>query len=141
MVPEVVQMMAPELGSGAVAQPASMAASYNFSLADVARFESAYYGTGGMAVAPQEAAAAGPPSSLLDSPAMRAFLGPLDRVNTDAMNLAQETQAMAADGDISPGQMLMMSVRCHEFMFHCEVTSNVANRTSDGFQQLFRQQA
>jgi hypothetical protein len=36
--------------------------------------------------------------------------------------------------------MIMLSVRCQEFMFHCQLTSNVANRTSDGLQQLFRQQ-
>jgi len=48
---------------------------------------------------------------------------------------------MAGDGELTPGQMVMLTVRCHEFLFHCEMTSNVANRTSDGFQQLFRQQA
>jgi len=26
-------------------------------------------------------------------------------------------------------------------MFHCQLTSNIANRTADGLQQLFRQQA
>ena len=34
-----------------------------------------------------------------------------------------------------------MTVKAHEFMFHCQLTANVANRTSDGLQQLFRQQA
>ncbi len=37
--------------------------------------------------------------------------------------------------------MLNLTVKCHEFMFHAELTSNVANRTSDGVQQLFRQQS
>jgi hypothetical protein len=36
--------------------------------------------------------------------------------------------------------MVMLSMRCQEFMFHCQLTSNIANRTSDGLQQLFRQQ-
>jgi len=42
---------------------------------------------------------------------------------------------------MTPGEMVMLSVKCHEFMFHCQLTSNAANRTSDGLQQLFRQQA
>ena len=42
---------------------------------------------------------------------------------------------------MSPGEMVMLTVRCQEFMFHCQLTSNIANRTSDGLQQLFRQQS
>jgi hypothetical protein len=42
---------------------------------------------------------------------------------------------------MTPGDMMMLTVRCQEFMFHCQLTSNIANRTSDGLQQLFRQQA
>jgi hypothetical protein len=37
--------------------------------------------------------------------------------------------------------MVMLTVRCQEFLFHSQLTANVANRTSDGLQQLFRQQA
>ena len=39
-----------------------------------------------------------------------------------------------------PGDMLMMTMKAQEFLFHCELTSNVANRSSDGVQQLFREQ-
>ena len=42
---------------------------------------------------------------------------------------------------MTPGEVVMLTVRCQEFMFHCQLTSNIANRTSDGLQQLFRQQA
>jgi hypothetical protein len=41
---------------------------------------------------------------------------------------------------MKPGDMLMMTMRAHEFLFHCELTSNVANRSSEGVQQLFREQ-
>ena len=141
MVPEI----AAEIGGSPLAnvspQAAGMPASYNFSLADVARFEQAYNGTSGM----QGAEATGPatlkPSSLLDSPAMKAVMDPLNRVNQDAVKLAEDMTQMAGAGELSPGQMIMLTVRCHEFLFHCEMTSNVANRTSDGFQQLFRQQS
>ena len=125
-----------------IARSPNVAAGYNVSLADIARFEAAYQG-GAADVRSTNAPslASSPPGSILDSPAMRTFLGPLERINLDATKLADETRALAADGELSPGQMIMLTVRCHEFLFHCQMTSNVANRTSDGFQQLFRQQA
>ena len=48
---------------------------------------------------------------------------------------------MQAGTDLTPGEMVMLTVKCHEFMFHSQLTANVANRASDGLQQLFRQQA
>jgi hypothetical protein len=44
-------------------------------------------------------------------------------------------------GQMKPSDILMMTLRAQEFLFHCELTSNVANRTSDGVQQLFREQS
>ena len=141
MVPEI----AAEIGGSPLAsmspQAAAMPASYNFSLADVARFEQAYNGTNGMQSAEATGPAALKPSSFLDSPAMKAVMDPLNRVNQDAVKLAEDMTQMAGAGELSPGQMIMLTVRCHEFLFHREMTSNVANRTSDGFQQLFRQQS
>jgi hypothetical protein len=34
-----------------------------------------------------------------------------------------------------------MMVTTQKFMFECQLTSSVANRTSDGIQELFRQQS
>jgi len=141
MVPEIAAEMAGSpLAATSSSQSVAYTANYNFSLVDVARFEQAYNGSNG----PQALDATGPtalkPSSLLDSPAVRAVMDPLARVNQDAMKLAEQTGLMAGDGELTPGQMIMLTVRCQEFLFHCEMTSNVANRTSDGFQQLFRQQ-
>jgi hypothetical protein len=42
---------------------------------------------------------------------------------------------------MSPSMMVNLSVRAQEFMFHCQLTSNIANRASDGVAQLFRQQS
>lgn len=140
MVPEIVaDMSGSQLYAAGAAQPVGLAANYNFSLVDVARFENAYYGT--VNAQSVEAPNALKPSSFLDSPALRAVVDPLNRINSDALKLAEETGLMAGDGELTPGQMVMLTVRCHEFLFHCEMTSNVANRTSDGFQQLFRQQS
>ncbi len=40
-----------------------------------------------------------------------------------------------------PSAMLEVTMACQQFMFKAQLTSNVANRTSDGIQQLFRQQS
>jgi hypothetical protein len=42
---------------------------------------------------------------------------------------------------MTPADMLAMTTQAYEFLFHCELTSNVANRTSEGVQQLFQQQS
>jgi hypothetical protein len=49
--------------------------------------------------------------------------------------------AQAKGHEMTPGDMMNLTMRCQEFMFHCQLTSNIANRTSDGLQQLFRQQS
>jgi hypothetical protein len=76
------------------------------------------------------------------SEGFRAVLSTLNALNgrVDQLGTTSKT-ATASGGDMSSGDMLMLTVRCHEFLFHCELTSNVANRTSDGVQQLFRQQS
>jgi len=145
----VVQIAAPDLVASSAAKTGANAANYNFSLADIARFENAYNaglsGSGpqrpGSVGAAQSTTAVQPSGSILDSPAMRAFVQPLDRINQAAKTLVEETQAMTADGDLTPSQTLLLTVRAHEFMFQCELTANVANRTSEGIQQLFRQQS
>lgn len=74
-------------------------------------------------------------------PAMQGMLSSLESVNGEANQLAQAANAAKSKGaSLTPGEMVMLSVRCQEFMFHCQLTSNIANRTSDGLQQLFRQQ-
>ncbi|MDO5626669.1 MAG: hypothetical protein Q4G71_18515, partial [Pseudomonadota bacterium] len=76
------------------------------------------------------------------SESMQALFKPLERINAEAVSLEQHAQkALAAGSDMSPGEMVMLTVRAHEFLFHSQLTANVANRTSDGLQQLFRQQA
>jgi hypothetical protein len=123
-----------------------VSAGHGFSLNDIARFEAAYQSAGAgadpvastrvpQAVAPTASA------SILESPGLRAVMGQLDYMNQFAARIGQDARAISAAGEMSPGDMLMLTVRCHELLFHCELTSNVANRTSDGIQQLFRQQS
>lgn len=73
---------------------------------------------------------------------MKTMMGALEQVNGQASDLsAMAQQAENSGAGMTPGEMVMMTVRCHEFMFNCQLTSNMANRTSDGLQQLFRQQS
>jgi len=70
-----------------------------------------------------------------------ALFEPLERINHEADELAQYAQdALSSDGELTPSEIMMLTVRSQEFMFHAQLTANVANRTADGMQQLFRQQ-
>ncbi len=74
--------------------------------------------------------------------AARALWRPFDHINGEAAALGSDARAAAAAGrEMTPGELMSLTVRCQEFMFHCQLTSNIANRTSDGLQQLFRQQS
>ena len=130
-VPVTIDMVAPALAQPAAKQPAS--------LIDVAQFQQSY------AEAQQAQQAAGPDqvgaAAGTESEGFRALLGTLDSLNGRVDQLGDLSKVATSKADLTPGDMLMLSVRCHEFLFHCELTSNVANRTSDGVQQLFRQQS
>jgi hypothetical protein len=119
--------------SGALQAAGSGAASAGaprFTQADIARFESAL-----------SRADAGP-ATAGSSQGVQALMKPFDHLDAQASSLsAKAAQFVAAGHAMTPGEMIMMTVRCQEFMFHCQLTSNAANRTSDGLQQLFRQQA
>ena len=76
------------------------------------------------------------------APAVKGVLDRLAAVDGRAQRLAEDAKAAELSGsEFTPGEMVMLSVRAHEFMFHAQLTSNMANRTSDGLQQLFRQQS
>jgi hypothetical protein len=69
-----------------------------------------------------------------------ALLNPLLRLNTDSTLLASQSDQATQNG-MRPSDLMMLTMRSHEFLFHCELVANVANRSSDGMQQLFRQQS
>jgi hypothetical protein len=112
------------------------APSYGFSLGNVSGFEAAMTRAGQGAAGP---AATGAPA--ISSPAMQSLMKPFAHLSSEAAQLSAKAQTISQSGAaMTPGDMIMLTVRCQEFMFHCQLTSNVANRTSDGLQQLFRQQ-
>ena len=72
---------------------------------------------------------------------VRDMLTTLDNVNGEAKSVTEYARsAEASNGELTPGEIVELTMRCQEFMFHCQLTSNIANRSSDGIQQLFRQQ-
>jgi hypothetical protein len=83
----------------------------------------------------------GADASSQGSSAAAALLNPLLSLNSDSTSLALQADRAAAQSELKPGELMMLTMRSHEFLFHCELTANVANRSSDGLQQLFRQQS
>jgi hypothetical protein len=73
------------------------------------------------------------------SSSLTSLLNPLFGLNSDSMRLAQQADH-ANQMEMKPSELMQFTMRSHEFLFHCELVSNVANRSSDGMQQLFRQQ-
>ena len=124
--------------AGASAGQGSVQAGYGISLTDMSGFHEAMAraeaGAGSTLQAAQSVQAPGE--------GMQALFKPLEHINAEAASLEEHAQAaMAAGNDMTPGEMVMLTVRAHEFLFHSQLTANIANRTSDGLQQLFRQQA
>lgn len=72
----------------------------------------------------------------------KAMFEPLGRINTEARDLVDYAQsALESGNELTPSEIVMLTARSQEFMFHAQLTANVANRTADGLQQLFRQQS
>lgn len=76
------------------------------------------------------------------SPGIKSILGQFDSLNGNASKLTQLADEVRASGDdLKPSQIIDMTLQAHELVFQAELTSNVANRSSEGVQQLFRQQS
>jgi hypothetical protein len=83
---------------------------------------------------------AAPPPPMMDNSAAAALLSPLSNLGAGSSALAQQTGAIGS-GTFKPSDVMELTLRAHEFMFRCEVTATVANRSSDGIQTLFKQQS
>ncbi len=82
------------------------------------------------------------PAKVEPSALTEAIFAPLEYINNEASALVEYAQNATASGnELSPGEVVMLTARSQEFMFHSQLTANVANRTADGLQQLFRQQS
>ncbi len=69
-----------------------------------------------------------------------AVMSPLLNLGQQSTQLASQANPLMSN-DLRPGELLQITMQSHQFLFHCELVANVANRASDGVQQLFRQQS
>ena len=127
--------------AAAAAQPsgvATAAAAGAPTVFDLANFHAAY--ASAAQTTPQAAEA--PKVSGAETGGFRSVMTMLQGLNGDAESIGTAAlQNKSSQARMTPGDMLAMTTQAYEFLFHCEVTSNVANRTSEGVQQLFQQQS
>lgn len=128
-----IEIAAPAALASAAGTSAPLQAGYGVSLTDFGGFQQALAGASQRLEA-QPLQAPGE--------AAKALMKPFEHINGEAARLSNDAKVAQAEGrEMSPSEVVMLTVRCQEFMFHCQLTSNIANRTSDGLQQLFRQQS
>jgi hypothetical protein len=97
-----------------------------------ARFQAALTRAGGLEGPAATGAVPAPLKGMFDA---------LDQINVKAKSVSDyAATAEASGGQLTPGEMVMLTMRCQEFMFQSQLASNIANRSSDGVQQLFKQQ-
>jgi hypothetical protein len=119
--------------AGAGAAGGQVQAGYGVSLTDFSGFQQAMSN----ASARLEARPVSTPSE-----AAKVMFQPFDHINTEAAQISADGKAAQAAGkELTPGDMVMLTARCQEFAFHCQLMSSVASKTSEGVQQLFRQQS
>lgn len=81
-------------------------------------------------------------SGVEQSQGAQLMMSAFDKLNGSANGIQELAQRLSTQtGDMTPSQMMELTMKSHEFMIQSQLTSNVANRTSDGVQQLFRQQS
>ncbi|MEG3175309.1 hypothetical protein U1872_03645 [Sphingomonas sp. RB3P16] len=123
-------------GAGAAPLPPmteTIQAGPNVSVADATSFQGSLTSAAGVSPV------SGPDAT---SPMLQKMFSQLEKVNGEAKSVSDyANKATAAGSTMTPGEVVKLTMQCHEFMFHCQLTSNIANRTSDGVQQLFRQQS
>lgn len=124
---------APGAGGAATGAAAPVNVGYGVSLSDLGGFQ--------QSMASAAARLDAKPVSATSETAKQ-LMKPFEHLNGEAAKISADAHAADAAGQaMTPGQMVNLTMRCQEFMFHCQLTSNIANRTSDGLQQLFRQQS
>jgi len=105
------------------------------SVYEVAHFNAAFAAAGNSAPAAHTMQVSGS-----EAQGFRNVMTAFENLNGHAESLGAKALQMT-HGQMRPSDMLMMTLKAQEFLFHCEMTSNVANRTSEGVQQLFREQS
>lgn len=79
-------------------------------------------------------------AAAFDVSSLQSVLSPLLALGEQSAQLEAQVAPLSSS-EYRPSELMMITMRSHEFLFRCELTANVANRASDGVQQLFRQQS
>lgn len=112
-------------------QVQSISVPYGASLADVSSFEGSLSSAERMATLNAERV----------GEMTKAAFEPLDLLNREAVAIGDYAEkAMASENTLTPGEIINLTMQSQKFMFHSQLISNIANRSADGIQQLFRQQ-
>ena len=125
------------VGAAALTAGSPANASSGSSVFDVQAFRAAFEQQAPATPGPSSDAAG---NASATNPAMRSVVGALDALDSQGAALGEQASRLSSGGTMTPNDMIMLTVQAHEFLFKAEITANVANRTSDGIQQLFRQQ-
>lgn len=135
---EAASAIAVDIAAGSQASTlASQSTALSPTVFDVASFENTFAAVkAGVTAAPVHGA------SGAESSGFRSVLSSLNSLNGRAESLDGIAKMYASNkGEMTPGDMVQLTVKTHEFLFQCELTSNVSNRSAEGVQQLFRQQS
>jgi len=136
---DAIQVAAMDAAANPAASPALQPQA---AAVDVREFAQALDRAGGAAPAGNDANAVASTAPPGESATAKMMVNAFDSLNGTATKIENLSRAMSASAtEMTPGQMLEMTMQCHQFLFQSQLTSNVANRTSDGVQQLFRQQS
>ncbi|WP_020410927.1 hypothetical protein [Hahella ganghwensis] len=72
----------------------------------------------------------------------KAAIRVLDSLNGEVAAIGGDARSILSNTDqMTPGAMIELTMKAHHFLFQSELTANIANKTSEGVQQLFRQQS
>jgi hypothetical protein len=106
------------------------------SLYDVARFDQLYQG-----VAQPGATAPAIPAAEIADNAFSKALKLLESLDGGEGIGKESLRILANNAEMSPSEMIGLTMKAHHFLFQSELTANIANKSSEGLQQLFRQQS
>lgn len=135
---EAIQVAVPDIAQATAAAPG--AARPQATAIEVGQFSAAYANGGaaaGGASTTPAAAQTQEPSEV--ARAVGEYFNKLNNGAEEVRDMAAKLSA--ADDQTRPSMMMQMTFASQMFLFKSELTSNIANRTSDGIQQLFRQQS
>lgn len=75
------------------------------------------------------------------STALESVLSPLNKLDLEASSFKDyAAHIVAENAELTPSEIIMLTAKSQEFLFYSQMTANVANRSADGLQQLYRQQ-